>query len=70
MRLIIESILISIPLRQRMTAGARGETTLNMNHSDLEDRRKHKSNHENPMSCLLRRHNSLVLAGNIAHTEA
>lgn len=31
-----------MPLRQKMTAGARRETTLCINHSDLEDERKYK----------------------------
>lgn len=52
-----------------MTAGARGETTVYMNQADLEDWRKHKSNHENTTGNSLRRHRRGGITVSIAHGE-
>lgn len=41
------STLISMPLRQKMKAGARREITLSINHSDMEDLRKYKPKQTN-----------------------
>lgn len=41
------STLISMPLRQKMKAGARREITLSIHHSDIEDLRKYKPKQTN-----------------------
>ena len=52
-----------------MAAGARGEGTVHMNHADLEDWRKHKSNHENTTSNSLKRHSRGGIAVSITHRD-
>lgn len=52
-----------------MAAGARGKRTVYMNHTDLEDWRKHKSNHENTTGNSLNRHSRGGIAVCITHRD-